>query len=304
VQSGYGYTVTASTGIPNLVHVAVVDTVKPDSSPNSPFYVRVGICYQGTGANAENGHPKDGFFTVTRGYRSWGGGGVEATDNELRKAYNQIDGQVNGLTKTEACFNLDRQNYVEDQNCPAQGVFPKLNGTCPAGSNPDPTRALCFYPKTTLTAAGAITDLTDNGKPALDKYFYDATTGWLFLNVAQNRANALGPSPLGACTGGSSDPYFCPSKTGGDSYYVCPAEGCLDYGVVLNDSTWTPAASDCPDPYVKYGTPPTPPLDGKLVLATDSSTVTRAEDGGLNGQFPHYKPVSEPPGCITPTPIP
>jgi hypothetical protein len=76
----------------------------------------------------------------------------------------------------------------------------------------------------------------------------------------------------------------------------------LDYGVVLNDSTWTPAASDCPDPYVKYGTPPTPPLDGKLVLATDSSTVTRAEDGGLNGQFPHYKPVSEPPGCITPTP--
>ncbi len=77
MQSGYGYTVTASAGIPNLVHVAVVDTVKPDSSAGSPFCImRVGICYQGTGNNAANGHPKDGFFAVTRGYRSWGGGGM------------------------------------------------------------------------------------------------------------------------------------------------------------------------------------------------------------------------------------
>ncbi len=308
VQSGYGYTVTASAGIPNLVHVAAVDTVKPDISTNSPFYVRVGICYQGSGSSAVNGHPKAGSFAVTRGYRSWGGGSVEADDTALRLAYNQIDGQSNGLKPTEACFNLDHQNYVKDQNCPAQGVFPKINGQCPAGSNPDPTRALCFYPTTSMTAATAITDLTVNGQPALDKYFYDPATGWMFLYVAQARANATGPSPLGACTGvttgPNADPYFCPSQNGGESYYVCPAEGCWDYGIVLNDSTWTPAASACPDPYMTYGTPATPALDAKLVVA--GNAVTRSVDGGLNSQFPHYVPVNPPASCSTamPTPTP
>lgn len=255
-----------------------------------------------------NGHPKAGSFAVTRGYRSWGGGSVEADDPALRLAYNQIDGQSNGLKPTEACFNLDHQNYVKDQNCPAQGVFPKINGQCPAGSNPDPTRALCFYPTTSMTAATAITDLTVNGQPVLDKYFYDPTTGWMFLNVAQARPNATGPSPLGACTGvttgPNADPYFCPSQNGGESYYVCPAEGCWDYGIVLNDSTWAPAASACPDPYMTYGTPATPPLDAKLVVA--GNAVTRSVDGGLNSQFPHYVPVNPPASCSTamPTPTP
>ncbi len=307
VQSGYGYTVTASAGIPKVVHVATVDTVKPDSSAGSPFYVRIGICYQGTGTNSANGHPKDGFFTVTQGYRSWGGGGVDASDTLIRTAYNQIDGQSNGLTSTEACFNLDKQNYVQDQNCPAVGVYPRINNQCPAGSvQTDPSRELCFFPKNTLSKANALTDLTANGKPVLDKYFYDPATGWLFLNVAQNRPNATGPSPLGACTGGASDPYFCPSKTGGESYYVCPAEGCWDYGIVLDDPTWNPAASACPDPYVTYGTPPTPPLDAKMVLATDSSiNVIRVQEGGVGNNFPHYKPANdppEPPGCTTPPP--
>jgi hypothetical protein len=308
VQSGYGYTVTANAGIPNLVHVAAVDTVKPDISTNSPFYVRIGICYQGSGNNAVNGHPKAGSFALTRGYRSWGGGSVEAEDNVLRLAYNQIDGQSNGLKSTEACFNLDHQNYVKDQNCPAQGVFPKINGSCPPGSNPDPTRALCFYPTTSMTALSGDnvkpSDLTVNGQPVLDKYFYDPATGWMFLNVAQTRPNATGPSPLGACTGANGDPYFCPSQTGGESYYVCPAEGCWDYGIVLNDSTWKPAPSACPDPYLTYGTPSTPSLDAKLVVAGNS--VTRAVDGGLNSKFPHYIPLNPPASCATPraTPTP
>jgi hypothetical protein len=302
VQSGYGYTVTAGAGIPNVVHVAVVDTVKPDISTNSPFYVRVGICYQGSGSNAVNGHPKAGSFAVTQGYRSWGGGGVLASDAQLRLAYNQIDGASNGLNSKEACFNLDRQNFVKDKNCPAQGVFPKLNGVCPSGSTEDPTRSLCFYPKTTLTPADTLNDLTSNGKPVLNKYFYDATTGWLFLNVAQTRPNAVGASPLGACTGNTmTDPFFCPSQNGGESYYVCPAEGCWDYGIVLDDSTWQPAASACPDPYATYGTPPTPPLDGKLVVAADSSQVTRMVDGGLNSNFPHYISLNPPASCAVPS---
>jgi hypothetical protein len=163
---------------------------------------------------------------------------------------------------------------------------------------------LCFFPTTTLNKGASINDLTANGKPVLDTYFYDPATGWLFLNVAQNRPNALGASPLGACPAvpTPNDPYFCPSKTGGESYYVCPAEGCLDYGIVLNDSSWTPAASACPDPYVTYGTPPTPPLDAKLVLASDNSNVTRVQGGGINMMFPHYLPASEPPMCTTPAP--
>jgi hypothetical protein len=303
LQSGYGYTVTASAGIPNLVHVAVVDTVKPDISTNSPFYVRVGICYQGTGNSAVNNHPKTGSFAVTRGYRSWGGGSVVASDSALRLAYNQLDGQSNGLKPTEACFNLDKQNYVKDQNCPAQGVFPQLNGVCPAGSTADPDkRPLCFYPTTSMTSVASLGALTANGQPVLDKYFYDPATGWMFLNVAQARPNATGPSPLGACTGvttgPNADPYFCPSQNGGESYYVCPPEGCWDYGIVLNDPKWDPKASACPDPYVTYGTPATPALDAKLVVA--GNPVTRAVDGGLNSMFPHYLSLNQPASCASP----
>ncbi|MDO8430827.1 MAG: hypothetical protein Q7S58_00305 [Candidatus Binatus sp.] len=305
VQSGYGYTVSASAGLPAVVHVGLADVVKPNITEDTPFYVRVGICYQGTGTNAQNGHPKEGALTVTQGYRSWGGGGVDPADQLIRTAYNQLDGQANGLTKTESCFNIDHQNYVKNQTCPSVGVFPLLSDTCPAGADKkDTTRKLCIYSKKTLEEADSTCTnpscLVSGGKPVLDKYFYDPTTGWLFFNVAQTRANALGPSPLGACTGATTDPYFCPSKTGGESYYVCPAEGCFSYAVTLNDPSWAPAASNCPDPYVAYGTPATPTLDGKLVSVIDSSTVTRVQDAGKDGKFPHYNPAAEPKDCVTP----
>jgi G8 domain-containing protein len=301
VQNGYGYTITASAGIPSVVDVGLADVVKPDISEATPFYARIGICYQGTGTNAQNGHPKDGFFTVTRGYRSWGGGGVDPADQPLRNYYNQLDGQANQLTKAEACFNLDHQNYVRNKNCPSVGVFPMLNDKCPAAADEqDAARKLCIYSKKDLSKANSISELTSGGTPVLDKYFYDSSTGWLFFNVAQVRPNAVGPSPLGSCTGASTDPYFCPSKTGGDSYYVCPAEGCWTYGIKLNDPTWAPLASNCPDPYAKYGTPPTPALDGTLASVSNGTAVKRVQDGGLNGKFPHYKPIAEPSDCVTP----
>ena len=312
VQSGYGYTVTASEGVPTSVSIGLVDTVKPNISKDKPFYVRVGICYQGTGTNAVNGHPKDGFFTVTRGYRSWGGGGVDATDPLLRPAYNQLDGQSNGLTDKEACFNINHQNYKKNKNCPSVGIFPMLDGTCPADPDvtKDTTRKLCIYAKKPMKPvvadATCITPspsclVKKDGTPVLDKFFYDPTTGWLFMNLAQIRPNALGASPLGACTGNkATDPYFCPSQNGGESYYVCPAEGCWDYGIQLDDPTWAPAASSCPDPYAKYGTPPTPVLDGKLVSVADGSDVTRTQDGGVDSKFPHYLATTEPSDCKTP----
>ena len=111
----------------------------------------------------------------------------------------------------------------------------------------------------------------------------------------------MGPSPLGACRGDTTnDPYFCPSKNTQESYYVCPAEGCWDYGVTLNDSTWNPQPSECGDPYLKYGTPPTAALDGELVTIGTTTPINRIEDQGQGGNFPHYKPVTEPTGCVTP----
>jgi len=329
VSSGYGYTISASTGcppgiypnnvcpiagIPKLVHVGIVDTVKPRISAN-PFYVRVGICYTG---NA-NSHPASiDLFTVTRGYKSWGGGGVDATDPLLRPFYNQLDGQSNGLKHAESCFNLDHQNMENLKTCPSVGVTP-LSSTpdCPAAQK-DEQRGLCIFPTTTMTRADEINCsdgnsncLNNNGTPQLDKYFYDSKSGWLFFYVAQIRPNASGanavppvtggPAPLGSCTGKSTDPYFCPSKTGGDSYYVCPPEGCWSYSVSLHDDSYSPQPSACSNPY--GGNPDysqTPVLEGQLALGT--VPVVRTVDGGTGGKFPHYLPAaqSQPTMCMNP----
>jgi len=302
IQSGYGYTVTADSGIASVVHVAVVDTDKPNITSTTPFYVRVGICYTGTGTTTQNNHPNAAtLFTVTQGYRSWGGGGVAANDQNLRNFYNQLDGASNELTATEACYNLDRQNYVKDKNCPSVGVTP-LNGfTCDPPLQKDTTRGLCIYPKQTLEPANSLDELQVTPADGKEKFYYDRTTGWLFLYVKQTNHNAMGPSPLAACTGNTNtDPFFCPSKNTQESYYVCPAEGCRDYGITLNDPSWKPLPSECADPYVKYGTPPTPKLDGELVAIGTTTAINRTEDGGQGGSFRHYKPVAEPTGCITP----
>jgi hypothetical protein len=333
VTSGYGYTISASAGcppgiypgnvcpaagIPKLVHVGIVDTVKPRISaadPFNPFYVRVGICYTG---NA-NSHPASAdLFTVTRGYKSWGGGGVDPTDSLLRPFYNQLDGQSNNLKAEESCFNLDHQNMRNLKTCPSVGVTPvPASGTCPAPSSKDPKRDLCIYPKVQLTRADAINCtpsitncLNNNGTPQLDKYLYDSKSGWLFFYVAQTRPNARtmppltgGTAPLGSCTGvKSTDPFFCPSNTGGDSYYVCPPEGCWSYSVSLNDRSYSPIPSACSNPY--GGNPdysqPTPVLEGQLALGT--VPVVRSVDGGAGGKFPHYIATtqSQPTTCMNP----
>jgi hypothetical protein len=344
VTSGYGYTITASTappappgpptapycpdgfypedkcppaGIPKLVHVGVVDVGKPRISSTNPFYVRVGICYTGAGKS----HPPDpGLFTVTQGYRSWGGGGVDATDPLLRPYYNQLDGKSNGLKDDQYCFNLDHQNPKDLTYCPSVGVTPALpiSPNCPAGSIVDSTGKLCIYPKQQLTAAIAIdcSDTVNNcltntdGTPNLDKYFYDPNTGWLFFYVAQIRPNATGPNggpaPLGSCSGNTAtDPFFCPSQNGGESYYVCPPEGCWSYSVALNDPNYSPEPSACDDPYPTYAQD-TPVLEGQLAQA--GTPVTRVVDGGVGGNFPHYLDedlsAGVCPNVSTPTPAP
>jgi hypothetical protein len=238
---------------------------------------------------------------------------VDPTDPLLRPFYTQLDGQSNGLNKSEQCFNLDHQNRDNLKTCPSVGVMPvPADGKCPPPSSKSTSRSLCIFPTTPLTKAEVIdctpqnqNCLNNNGTPQLDKYLYDNKSGWLFLYVAQTRKNATtdtgGTAPLGSCTGDQkTDPFFCPSQTGGDSYYVCPPEGCWSYSIKLNDDSYTPQPSACLPPY--GGSPDysqaTPLLEGQLAEGT--SPVTRIVNGGTNGKFPNYRPSAEPNTCKTP----
>ena len=91
-----------------------------------------------------------------------------------------------------------------------------------------------------------------NGPPNLDKYWYDSTTGMLYIWIRQTDANSVAGAPLGSCQGKVSDPSYCPIHTTGESYYVCPPEGCSSVRVKLNvdPSKYVPTTSTCP----AYGT--------------------------------------------------
>lgn len=157
-----GITCSNLAGVPPLVHVGIADVVKPRISTANPFYVRVGICYTG---NA-NSHPASvDLFTVTRGYKSWGGGGVDATDPLLRPFYNQLDGQSNGLKHAESCFNLDHQNMENLETCPSVGVTPLFSTPdCPTAQK-DVKRGLCIFPTATMTKADEINCSTPRCQP-------------------------------------------------------------------------------------------------------------------------------------------
>lgn len=298
VVSGYGYTVGASTcdrkpeckdqaGIAAKVSVGLTDAVKPDFNEDDPFYVRVGICY----TNLDGSHPENNF-TITRGYRSWGGNGANTEDKDLQKYFNVLQNRY----KNQTCHNLDFQNILnrdEMLGCPAVGIHPLPgDGFCiaPAFQDLDVNgKPICAYPKSNLQAAGSINDLTfDDGSPDLEKYYYDEARGMLFFYVAQDRPNAFGTSPLGSCSEGGSpdDDPTCPNLADGESYYACPPEGCVDYVVELNDTNYDPGPSNC-EPYPAYADDP--PAD-ELLLAHlgGSDFVDRVEGGGRDNLFPHY----------------
>jgi hypothetical protein len=320
VVSGYGYVVradpyttpaygTSGVGIPPMVDISLVDTVSPGISSTNPFYTQLGICY----SNADKSHPADNF-TVTHGYKSWGGGNVQITDPALRQYFNQLQ----NLYNSETCFNLDSQVTLNLTSCPADGVTLQENGSCPSGTTAftdGQGKPACRFPKNTpalteaTSLAGMTMDGTLNGPPNLTKYFYDSGTGMLYLWIMQADANAIGPSPLGNCSGDdSADEPFCPQNSGvstGESYYNCPAEGCPTYRVVLN-SSYTPGQSTCPvfgstgnangwATGTAGSTWTKPPANlPVLVYADTSDTVTRAQPP--TGNFPYY-PDANPPAC-------
>ena len=341
VVSGYGYTVTASpcsnppdctagdSGIPKRVSLGLTDAIKPVISAADPFKVRVGLCYTG---NDGFTHP-NGDFTITRGYRSWGpGAGVEPNDIDLQQFFNNLvvrypkgDTQTCHNLDTQDCIRLGSPDRIECKNldpvkgCPANGVTPiptgadtNVNNGCPAGTTfvkqDQQDRPACIYPKTTLTQLTCATGTPgDCLKKLTDKqYFYDKASGMLYFYVIQDAPNAVGPSPLGSCpVSGPKDP-ACPDVKS-ESFYACPAQGCIDYVVQLNDASYIPGKSNC-TPYEQFAQ--TEPVSPYRLVVKEGNTlieVKRVFDGGKNGAFPHYKAVradNDQPLVCTPTATP
>jgi hypothetical protein len=362
VTSGFGYTISAQVdksklppppnqctdankkdttcaGIPNIISVGLSDVVQPNISASNPFFVRVGICY----TDQSGKHPSDAsLFTISRGYRSYGGNGVgNFNDPELLKYFNNLNGAASYLG--QQCFNLDGQvpNLDLDpaKGCPANGVTPASLG-CTA---PNQTKgAQCVYPvectkgdpncpcpsgtscgriafdsKKQFVSVNSIGDLTNaDGTPKnYDAYYYDPVTGMLFFYVTQDLPNAFGPSPLGSChkppqAGDSPD---CPDLADGESYYTCPAAGCQTYLVKLNDKNYVPGPSNCngTDPTAIYSyqggiyEQPSPPGQNQLVYAEDSSLVVRKlPDPQISSQGFQHSVASRDPKCANPTPAP
>lgn len=272
VASGTGYTVAASVttrpgqaplqpGMPSTLHVGFTDAVKSNMSAKNPFYVRVGICY----SNAQ-GQPPNGNFTITRGYRSWGGNGTNAALPAYRPFYTQLLSSATPAS-TRNCDNLDNNNFVGGEflnldpakGCPAQGLSGISTGAaCPTGSTPSADGKLCVFPTNQLNAAATLAEMSNPdgtpvddpsnpGNPAFDKYYFDKTTGMLFFYVKQSAPNAHGIAPLGSCSNPPQpgDDPACPDAKDLDTYYGCPAQGCSSYSVVLNDPGYTPGPSAC-----------------------------------------------------------
>jgi len=249
-------------GIPRYINVGLTDMLKPDARAK-PFYSRVGVCY----TNKDGSHPA-ATFEIERGYRSWGGNGTNYNDPRLRKYFNKY---VN-LYQQQTCHNLDHQqnqlrtkgedNTDKLHGCPADGVTPlesaatcKEQGGVPAKSKEEiAADDICLFETRAVKAVDSLDQLTDADGVPVDfyRYYYDATTGMLLFYVMQDSENAQGTSPLGSCRGQADDDPACPNPnhpTFPESYYGCPAQGCVTYTIRMTDgAAYDPGASACGDP--------------------------------------------------------
>ena len=307
VTDGYGYTVTAgafdypsspsckvappdnsSPGVNPIVDLTLTDIVNAENiTPTHPFYIQLGICY----TDKSGGHPvppdTGSLFSISKGYRSYGGGNVipNPTLNPFWGGILACDGLDNSLAVQNGDKATDTKTMPKQ--CPAVS---STNSPVFTGFNSVKT-----YAEMTMPPEEGMPS-TPNGPPILNNYFYDKTNGWLFVWVAQTEPNAQGPSPLGNCTGNKeTDPVYCPSQTTGESYYVCPAQGCPSYRIVLNDPNYKPGKSACGDPYSPqqgYEWPVGPTNQNTLVLANTTTPLVQAPVAGKKVgdefPFPHY----------------
>jgi hypothetical protein len=284
VANEYGYTVKATdpytspgmkpapgdknVGIPSNFNVGLTDAVLPlDAKTHEalkPFHVRLAVCF--TDKNGK--HPQfisdpSHTFQVIRGYKAYGSPTSNA--DTIKDYWRDIP----------SCKNLDAQNPGNVNGCPAEGVA--VNGKCPDGQQPVgdkcPTKTLA--PAASLAAWGQ----------DRESWFYDASSGWLYLHVVQPVDNATGPSPTGSCDPAhhpSGVPHECPNTSKiPENYYFCPAGGCIVYGVKLLDASYQPGKSTCPDL-----TDPEVSDAGSLASLDGAILQREAKAGGVDPKTP------------------
>ena len=271
--SGLGYTVQANVGMPNFVSLMYGDADLPGGiSSANPFHTRVGICYKNAGSSA----PPVGAFTVYKGSKSFSG----------------PNGNLNSLT---GFFTLLACNGLDNVMC-ASGTPFCYESLCPSspyyfGTGTVPT-------KTQLTPAASITQLEDSTAcPNGTCYFYDQTSGLLFINMVQEQPNAGGPysSPLGSCSGtkASSDP-ACAKE----NFYSCPGPGCELYTIQAASSSYTPNGK--PSACTPYGgaggatdyTQAYPANLNQLAYVSNGTVVQTQVENPTT--FPHQAPTNAP----------
>jgi hypothetical protein len=249
VESGLGYTIGSSLGFPGFINgsppaspyisLGFADATLPVSSTgvHSPFSVRIGVCFED-----ENGHHPTSIssFQVLQGRKSYGS--PAGNPSTLTPSYwNDLSASnQSGLPKlSRYCGQLDN-TYVGG---PISG-YPNIDLTtgCPA---PNPSAAGAGQGSVVTLNPEAAT--TSTMPPTLDptKFYYDATTGMLYLQMVQSDLNAQGASPLGSCSGKHKDP-SCPSN---QHFYPCPANGCPIYTIRVTDGSYTPTSASGCAPY-------------------------------------------------------
>ena len=259
VSNGYGYEVTVAKGLWSWIDITLADIVDPNISSAHPFYIRLGVNY----ASASGKPPSASYFAVKRGYKSYFGGGINVGDPVLKQYWTQLD-----------CFNLDS---VNPPNVP---VADGGQGKCPGGT------------VTTLNSVSSISGLTNaDGTPNLDAYYYDTSTGYLYLNIAQEQANPIGPSPTGSCsnTYTSSPDANCPDNAKGEAYYACPKQGCVDYTIaVKSDSSYTYVPGPATGAPAASNLKAAPSSENSLVKYSTTTVISRTKATDKQG-MPYYR---------------
>jgi len=313
-------------GIAKVLELGIVDAYKPQISSDNPFYVRVGICYanvNGKPVSASSFTIARGYHSYGGGTIGAGPDDPElrAYYNKLNNLYvdtannhQDCDNLVgNNLLNGTVPINLQCPSnsvvsgcpYSPDMGitfytgCPANRITLASAG-CPTGTKQvtdNRGQMACLYPTDTLASAGTLSEITNSdgsynktvdgsGRTGLDKYYYHEGTGWLFLYVAQQNENSLGPSPLASCKDQAIPDPSCPNNANGETYYVCPPEGCRDYVITVTDSNYSPGVSTCPDPYAAGLGAPEPPAPYHLTLKGQPTVPVVRKS--IAGAFPHY----------------
>jgi hypothetical protein len=276
---GLGYTVGANAGMPNFVSLMYGDADLPGGiSTANPFQARIGICYRNEGSTA----PPATAFTVYKGSKSFSG----------------PNGNLDSLT---GFFTLLGCNGLDNVMCgpPGSGTPFCYESLCP--SSPYYAGSGTVGAKTQLKQVTSVSQLEDPTVcPNGTCFFYDQTSGLLFINMVQEQANAGGPysSPLGSCSGSAStsDP-ACAQE----NFYSCPGPGCELYTIQVDSSSYTPNGN--PSACTPYGgaggatdyTQPYAVNLNQLAYSSGGALVTTQLDGAAT-PFPHQAATNEPPG--------